>query len=106
MHVPQQNLTTIMVIKLPDGKLIQVAGDQESITFLIRLLSHVPEADRGHGWWYEPEQDAHFVKDDGEVFSTIPGGNIVRIMDLRPLHAEDSVNTPEPDVQGVCGDAP
>lgn len=46
-------LTTILVIKTPEGKVLQVAGDAGDIDSLITLLKQIPQENRGDGWIHD-----------------------------------------------------
>lgn len=80
----EQHLTTILGVRLPDGRTFQVAGTEEDLELLLELLARIPKEEKGSGVLVTIDDDAVYCSSTGEEVIRIPRGNAVRVPDVRP----------------------
>lgn len=80
----QRSLTTILGVRLPDGRTFQVAGTEEDLELLLELLARIPKEEKGSGVLVTIDDDAVYRSSTGEEVVRIPHGNAVQVPDVRP----------------------
>ena len=78
-----QTLTTILCVRLPDGRTFQVASTEEDIDLLLGLLALLPKEAKGDGVLCTIDDDAVYGSSTGKEVLRIPHGNAVQVPDIR-----------------------
>lgn len=79
-----QTLTTILGVRLPDGRTFQVSGTQEDLDLLLGLIALLPKEMKGDGVLCTIDDDAVYGSSTGKEVVRIPHGNAVQVPDVRP----------------------